>query len=144
MSIDKALGAQSDSLLGYGSEFKKTATLQPLLHLHLNRPCFKKLLNEGSDWPLEESPESSQQAKKDIKEALRFENHKGASLTPELLTSCVNNNVVHGFAIPFLLKKMYKIPGILFAPLNIQEQNAINSTRWIVPSKQLTHNQSYK
>jgi hypothetical protein len=27
MSIDKALGAQSDSLLGYGSEFKKTAML---------------------------------------------------------------------------------------------------------------------
>ncbi len=35
------------------------------------------------------------------------------------------------------------IPGILFAPLNIQEQNTINSTSRIVPSKGLTHNQSY-
>jgi hypothetical protein len=88
-------------------------------------------LNEGSDWPLEESPESSQA--KDIEEALGFKNHKGASLTPELLTSLINNIVVHGFAIPFHLKKMYKIPGILSAPLNIQEQNTIDSTGRIVP-----------
>jgi hypothetical protein len=113
MSIGKALGAQSNSPLGYGSEFKKAATLQPLLHLHPNWPQFKKLLNEGSDWPLKEIPRSSQT--KDAKEALGFENHKGASLTPELLTSLINNNVMHGFAIPFP-------PGILFVPLNIQEQ----------------------
>ena len=65
-------------------------------------------------------------------------------LTPKLLTSLVNNNVVHGFTIPFPLKKMYKIPGILFAPLNIQEQKTIDSTGRIVPLMGLTHNQSYK
>ncbi len=44
----------------------------------------------------------------------------------------------------FPSQKMYKIPGILFAPFNIQEQNTINSTGQIVPSMQLTHDQSYK
>ena len=39
---------------------------------------------------------------------------------------------------------MHTIPGILFAPLNIQEQNTIDSTGRIVPSKRLTHDQSYK
>jgi hypothetical protein len=71
--------------------------------------------------------------RKKEREINRFGNHKGASLTPELLTSLINNIVVHGFAIPFHLKKMYKIPGILSAPLNIQEQNTINSTGRIVP-----------
>jgi hypothetical protein len=123
-------------------EIKKAATLQPLLHLHPNWPCFEKLLNEGSNWPLEEIPELSRA--KDVKEAFGFGNHKGASFAPELLTLLVNNNVVLGFAVPFPLKKMHKIPGILFAHLNIQEQNTINSTEWIVPLMQLTHGQSYK
>jgi hypothetical protein len=80
MSIEKALGAQSNSPLGYVSEFKKATTLQPLLYLHPNWPCFEKLLNKGSNWPLKDIQELSQA--KDIKEALGFGNHKGALLTP--------------------------------------------------------------
>jgi hypothetical protein len=71
----------------------------------------------------------------DVKEALTFGNHTGASSEPELLLSLVQNDVVYGFTVPFPLKKMTNIPGILFAPLNIQEQNTINSTGRIVPSK---------
>jgi hypothetical protein len=56
----------------------------------------------------------------------------------------MSNNIFYGFVVLFPLEKMTNIPGILFAPLNIQEQNTIASTGRIVPSKQLTHNQSYQ
>jgi hypothetical protein len=140
--IIKTLHAQRDSSCGYGSKFCKAETLRPLLHIHPNWPQFKRLLNKGSDWPLDDIEDRDRE--EDVKEALTFSNHKGASSKPDLLSSLVRNDVVYGFAIPFPLEKMTNIPGILFAPLNIQEQNTINSTSRIVPSKRLTHNQSYK
>jgi hypothetical protein len=142
MCITKTLHAQRDSPRGYGSEFCKAKTLRPLLHIHPNWPRFEQLLNKGSDWPLDNIEDRDRE--EDVKEALTFSNHKGALSKPNLLLSLVRNDVVYGFAVPFPLKKMTNIPGILFAPLNIQEQNAIDSTGRIVPSKRLIHNQSYK
>ncbi len=123
-------------------EFWKADTLHPLLHLHPNWERFEKLLNNGLDWPLEDISQTD--CADDINEALTFGNHKGASLNPELLLLLMSNDVVYGFAVPSPLEKMMNIPGILFAPLNIQEQNTINNTDTIVLSKRLTRNQSYQ
>ncbi len=81
MCIMKELQAQSNSPLRYGSEFWKADMLRPLLHLHLNWEHFKKLLNNGLDWPLEDISELD--CTDDLKKALTFGNHKGASLNPE-------------------------------------------------------------
>ena len=86
---------------------------------HYN-PCFTTTLTNSSDWLINNISES--QRAKDMKEALAFVNHKGASLSPELLTYLVKAGVTHGFAVPFSLAKMQSIPGILLAPLNIQDQ----------------------
>ncbi len=119
-----------------------TATLMPLLRIHPNWDCIKILLKEGSDWPLEEL--DKEKKKDNIKEALTFGNHKGASTNPALLKALVNKDVTYGFAIPFPLDKIKKLKGILFAPLNIQAQNTIDETGQIVPKNRLTHDQSYK
>jgi hypothetical protein len=141
-NIGKALEAQQNSPLGYGSEFRMAATLAPLLRLHPNWDCFKILLNKGSDWSLEELVEEKR--KDNVKEALIFGNHKGTSTNPVLLQALVNNNLTYGFATPFPLNKIEKLKGILFAPLNIQGQNKIDKTGWIVLKNRLTRNQSYK
>ena len=142
MSIEKALEAQASSPLGYRSEFRKPDTLRPLLQLHPNWERFERLLNNGSDWPLD--PISEEEREQDVHEALEFGNHRGAELEPDLLTLLVNSDVTYGFAVPFPLPKMLRVPGILFAPLNIQDQNTINSMGRIVPTKRLTHDQSFK
>ncbi len=125
-----------------GLEFRTAATLAPLLGLHSNWDCFKILLNERSDLPLEEL--DKEKRKDDVKEALTFGNHKGTSTNPVPLRALVNNDITYGFAIPFPLNKIEKLKGILFVPLNIQAQNTIGKTGWIVPKNRLTHNQSYK
>jgi hypothetical protein len=140
--IGKALEAQQNSPLGYGSEFRTAATLAPLLRLHPNWDCFMILLKKGSDWPLEEL--DKEKRKDDVKEALTFRNHKGASTNPALLQALVNDDVIYGFAIPFSHDKIRKLKGILFAPLYIQAQNTIDKTGWIVPKNRLTQDQSYK
>jgi hypothetical protein len=79
-NIEKALEAQQNSPLGYGSEFRMAATLAPLLGLHPNWDCFKILLKEGSDLHFEQLDEEKR--KDDVKEALTFGNHKGTSTNP--------------------------------------------------------------
>jgi hypothetical protein len=141
-NLGKALKAQQDSPLGYGSEFQKADVLEPLFHLHPKWERFKNLLNNGSVWPLAEI--SKVERVKDVEVALTFGNHKGATKQPDLLKLLVNNNLIHGFAFPLPLNKIAQIQGILLAPLNIQAQNTINDTGRIVPKDRLTHDQSYK
>jgi hypothetical protein len=141
-NINQAILPQMDSPLGYGSEFQKSTTLAPLLHLHPNWTFLNLLLNKGSSWPLDAISNLDRQ--EDVKEALTFGNHKGATNNHVLLESLVNNNVVHGFALPLLLPKIKNIKGALLAPLNIQAQHSINEMGRIVVKDCLTHNQSYK
>jgi hypothetical protein len=50
----------------------------------------------------------NEKRKDDVKESITFENHNGAVTNPVLLRALVNNYVIHGFAIPFLLDKRSK------------------------------------
>ncbi len=133
---------QQDSPLGYGSEFQKADVLEPLFHLHPKWERFKNLLNNGSVWPLAEI--SKEERVKDVEETLTFGNHKGATKQPDLLKLLINDDVIHGFALPLPLDRIARIQGILLTPLNIQAQNTINDTGRIVPKDRLTHDQSYK
>ncbi len=103
-NLGKALGAQQDSPLGYGSKFRKAELLKQLLNCHPNWERFKNLLNNGSIWPLAEI--SEEERIKDMEEALTFGNHKGAMTKPDLLKLLVNDDVIHGFALPLPLKKI--------------------------------------
>ncbi len=57
--FEQVLKAQQDLPLGYGSEFRKPSTLEPLLSCHPNWKRFKKLLKNGSEWPLNRLDEST-------------------------------------------------------------------------------------
>jgi hypothetical protein len=83
--MKRALEAQVNSPMGYGSEFQKVNILQPLLQNHPLWPRLTKLLKFGSQWPT--SPSSEEDRMANLLEALSFGNHKGASSQPELLKS---------------------------------------------------------
>ena len=100
-NIVEALNAQRNSPLAYGSEFKRPSIIKPLLSGHPNWKCFKKLLNDGSNWPLEELDDSIKLD--NVKEALTFGNHKGVTSQPDLLMKLVNDDIIHGFGLPFPL-----------------------------------------
>ena len=56
--LSKAIAAQLNSPLGYGSEFHPTNTLEVIFSQHPNWIRTKNILENGSAWPLEESEES--------------------------------------------------------------------------------------
>ena len=81
--LSKAISAQFNSPLGYGSEFRSINTLEVLFSRHPNLTGMKNILENGSAWPLEELEESKGEI--NMKEALSFGNHKGAVRNPILL-----------------------------------------------------------
>jgi hypothetical protein len=87
-------------------------------------------LTTGSEWPLK--PLNKKRRQEDINKALAFGNHKGESLQPKVLQQLVLKDVHFGYCLPLSLPKVSKIPGILFAPMNIQIQNSINELGRII------------
>jgi hypothetical protein len=77
-------------------------------------------------------------------EALEFGNHKGATTQPKLLLKLVSGDVKYGYALPLPLGKIFKIPNVSMAPLNIQLQWTINTLREIIEKDRLTHDQSFE
>jgi hypothetical protein len=142
VNLGASLEAQRNSIVGYGLEFRDIDTLQKIFGWHPNWMRMSKILENGSEWPLE--PLNEELICNDVDAALAFGNHKGASLQPELLQKLVSKDVHFGYCLPLPLDKTWKIPGTLLAPMNIQKQNSIDEHGRIIEKDCLTHDQSYK
>lgn len=141
-SLADALAAQKDSTVGYGSEFRVVATLSNIFQRHPNWTQMSRILTHGLEWPLEPINDECRLA--DVREALSFGNHKGASTKPDLLLQLMSKDVHFGYCLPLPLAKAEKIPGVLIAPMNIQQQNTIDEFGRIIPKDRQTHDQSFK
>jgi hypothetical protein len=80
----------------------------------------------------------------DLKEALAFGNHRGATNKPELLKELVNNDVSYGYALVLPLNKILSIPHICMAPMNVAPQHSIDELGNIIEKDCLMHDQSWK
>jgi hypothetical protein len=140
--LQRALDAQPNSPLQYGSEFRQIETLKSIFENHPSWNRMRSVLTFGSSWPL--APLDKTKREKDIEEEIIFGNHKGAVKQHDLLIKLVKDDVTRGFALLLPLYKIVLIPGVLLAPLNIQAQSTINKRGEIIPKDRLTHDQSWK
>ena len=115
---------QRNSVVGYGSEFRDVDTFQKIFGRHPNWTRMSKILEDGSEWPLE--PLNEELRRNDVDAALAFGNHKSTSLQSKLLQKLVSKDVHFSYCLPLPLNKTQKIPGALLTPMNIQKQNTIN------------------
>jgi hypothetical protein len=140
--LGRALEAQAKSLMGYGLEYRKGEVLLPLLQ---HRPLWIQMMNmlaHGLKWPTK--PIAKEDRVADLIKALNFGNHKGVTSQPELLLKLVSGNVRYGYALPFPLIKIRRIPGICMVPLNIQMPWTINECVEIIEKDRLTQDKSFK
>ena len=140
-NLSDAIDANSRSTLGYGSEFRP---IEVIAEIYKNHPVWdrmKNILSRGSDWPLD--PIEEEQRVADVDEALSFGNHKGAKDRSNELADLVEKDVRFGYALPLPLRVAKELPGALFAPMNIMDQNSIDECGKIVEKMRLTHDQSY-
>jgi hypothetical protein len=103
---------------------------------------FKSILEQGSNWPLEEISEVARQ--QDVLDVLTFGNHKGASAKPDLLRKLIGKDIKFGYSFALPLSSVTLIPGICMAPMNIMAQNTIDKLGRIMSKDRLTHDQSWK
>lgn len=134
--VEKAIKAQQNSPVGYGSEFCPTLQLAPILHRHPNWPQFRQLLEQGSLC-------NENERKQDVDKALTFGNHKGATEYADTLHTLILDDVIHGFSLPLPLHRVASIPGILLAPMNIVSQDTIDHNGNTILKHRLTHDQSF-
>ena len=139
--LDRALKAQQGTPLEFGSEFRDTKTLAPLLSRHPLWPKLESILSKGSSYPLE--PLDEELRRKDLELALKYGNHKGALKNSSLLFELNEKDVIHGYGLVFPLRFIDKIPGAIMSPMNIAAQNTINELGQIVGKNRLTHDQSF-
>ena len=139
--IKTALKAQEGTPLEYGSEFRLARELEPIFQSHPMWGHLKKILLNGSNWPLDPLDEERRLA--DFEAALARGNHKGAQKKHELLEKLVEKDVVNGYSLPLPLGKLIRIPGTVLAPMNIAAQNTINELGQIIAKDRLTHDQSF-
>ena len=142
MDLNKAFLKEGGSPLAFGSEFKPVSIIEPLFKKHPNWTRVKKILTEGSSWPLD--PLDEEDRKKDLEEALSFGNHKGAEDNPDLLRELCNKDVIHGYSLVLPLKCAEKLEGLRINPMNIAHQNTIDNVGKIIGKDWLMNNMSMR
>lgn len=136
LDLSKAIEAQKDSPVGYGSEFRHPDVLDKLLFRHPRWEQLRRILLHGSDFLLEELPAEMQQ--KDLQEARERGNHKSARDRPDKLKELVLNDITNGFSVVLPLEKIALLPGAVIAPYGIAEQGTIDETGRIIKKDRLT------
>jgi hypothetical protein len=104
--LSDLLASQQDSTVGYESEFRDVKTLSNIFQRHPNWTRMSRILTNGSEWPLKHLNEDSRMA--DVREALIFGNHKGASMQLDLLWHLMSKDVHFGYCLPLPLTKAEK------------------------------------
>lgn len=128
-----------NSSLIYGSEFKPTSDLQPLLQLHPKWPIFKDILDHGATYPL--SPISEEDRIDDIKAMKSYGNHQSAT-KPEnaaALDTSFDKEVKYHWAIPLDPTSIEQIPGAQVAPLGVAVQWTLDSNNNRKIKRRTTH-----
>jgi hypothetical protein len=131
----------STSIMKYGSEFKPTSILYPLLHSHQNWDHFKQLLEHGSSFPLNTIDEDT--SKEDFDAALKYGNHKSATAQTEILLAHVTKEIQRGWMIPILPEHAKQLEKATISPMGIVSQSTINERGEVIPSNRITHDLSF-
>ena len=138
---DTLAAVSKHTQLEFGSEFRPTHDLEPILCHHPLWPRAKAILNQGCTVSLSPIDESTEH--EDITLGLQRGNHKGALNQKDDLHTLLHKDVTHGYALPITKDAAQQISGGAWAPLNIQEQWSINEKGERIEKKRLTHDQSF-
>ena len=139
--ITKAIQAQPNSLVSFGSEFRSQNELDKLLSFHPLWTDFKEILTNGATFPLQ--PISKEERLLDLEFHLSRGNHKSAIKNDEALSKIIDNDISKGYALPLPLDIIKSIPNSSLAPLGCIDQDTINERGECTQKFRMTHDQSF-
>jgi hypothetical protein len=143
MDLDAAFSSGPFSPTSFGSEFRDTATLEPLYGSHPDWCKMKSILDNGTSFPMQEIDEEVR--KQDLDAALLRGNHSSAKgEKAEILVAKTLSEISNGWCLPLLVDHASAIPGAMYAPMGIAEQATINERGEFIPKDRQVHDQSFK
>jgi hypothetical protein len=140
--LEKLINHQSDTTLGYGSEFRPTSQLETLLGRHPHFQDLKKIIDKGMPYIYnEEITETARQ--NELTAILARGNHKSAKDESKRVQELVNKEVTHGFAMPIPMEVVPKIPGAIVQAMGLVSQWTIDEKANRIIKYRLTQDLSY-
>jgi hypothetical protein len=143
-NMELATQTPPNTIMCYGTEFKPSDILEPLLKYHQDWEQVKSIIDNGVEYPL--NPIEETDRINDIKALIERGNHKSA-LTPEnkaALNKAFTKETTHQWAIPLTPECIMKIPGASVTPLGVAEQWTINEHNERIKKRRTTHDCSFQ
>jgi hypothetical protein len=140
--LDALIRNSPFSPISYGSEFKESSKLAPLLHDHPLWPRFRSILDNGSIFPLSDPPPCETRLK-DFDAILAYKNHRSAINNMDILNDHLTKEVQKGWLIPLHPEDARKLENASVAPMGVVQQSTINELGEIIPSNRVTHDLSF-
>ena len=138
--VQQAIDAQTNTPVTYGSEFRPTEILQPLMNFHPMWNNTSTRISNGSTFPLEPLPDELRTA--DLDSALKYRNHRSTEQNPNFTRGMIDE-IKQGWALPLPLPFASAIPDAEVAPHGIITQYTINERGEITNKDRTTHDQSF-
>ena len=142
-NMNTATQHPTNTALTYGSEFRPTSLIEPLLSLHPDWHKIKDTIENGVTYPL--TPITEDDRLSDIQNLIERGNHKSA-LVPEneaALDKAFNKEVRYSWAIPILPSCITQIPGASVTPLGVAIQWSIDADNNRIIKRRTTHDCSF-
>jgi hypothetical protein len=140
--ISKFIDAHPNSIMSYGSEFRKTNVLAPLLQMHPNWPKLQQLLTLGSCWPVSQISDQARTAKNN--ELLARGNHKSATTYSDFLTGSLSKEIKQGWMIPLPVAYVQKLKNVEIAPVGVAKQYQPHEDGTRSEKFRMIHDQSFE
>jgi hypothetical protein len=106
--VHKAIIAQENNQVSYGSEFRNPSMLEELLKHHPNWIKLKTLLLNGATFPLQYI--SPKDRKQDLLYHKERGNHKSAMKNNHILEEIISEDIKQGFVLPLPTAILHLIP----------------------------------
>jgi hypothetical protein len=141
--LQRYLMDNHETFIGFGSEFRRTSILEPLLLHHPNWRKFKTLLEKGSDWEMDKISETDRLAKN--KEFATRGNHKSAITYDVELQKTIQKELKQGWMFPLPLSYISTLKHGELAPVGMDDKQWNELPDGLRERKyRMTHDQSFE
>ena len=118
--MEKATQFPHNTSLSYGSEFRPTTTIKPLLHRHPQWSKVEEILSKGAIYHLD--PITEEDRLNDIQHMILRGNHQSAKIEENkaALSKSFDKEVAAQWAIPIQIESTQKIPHACVTPWKLR------------------------
>jgi hypothetical protein len=139
--LQRLIADNGNCSMAPGAEFRPVELLE---HVFAGHPCWpqvKEMLTDGAKFPLRKQTPEEQQS--ELRNIMDYGNHKSAQKGAAIVLDKLEDEIKKGWQIPITTDSLHEIPDAAVGPVGLADQLTIDEKGNVIPTKRLTHDQSY-